>query len=79
VSFGGASASQVEILGPTRLSAVAPPHAPGVVDVSVHAADGSNGRLLGAFTYVEAAPDGPCGSGGEDCPDRTPRVVRPRR
>jgi photosystem II stability/assembly factor-like uncharacterized protein len=79
VSFGGAPASQMEVLGPTRLSAVAPPHAPGVVDVAVRAADGSSGRLLAAFTYVEAAPDGPCGSGGEDCPDRNPRVLRPRR
>ena len=79
VRFGGEPASAVEVLGPTLLSTVAPPHAPGIVEISVANTDGSSGRLLDAFTYLEGVPRAPCGS-GSDCPNR-PRthVVRPRR
>ncbi len=79
VLFGGASTGDVQVLSPTLLSATAPPHAAGVVDIVVENTDGSSGRLLAAFTYLEAAPLGPCGEGGADCPERHPRAVPPRQ
>jgi uncharacterized protein (TIGR03382 family) len=53
VSFGGADAS-VTPTPPSNLSAVAPPHPPGVVDVVITNPDGQQLRLPAIFTYYSA-------------------------
>src|SRR5678815_6159501 len=68
--FGGVEATALQRIGPTLVSVVAPPHAAGPVEVSVENPDGSSGRLLGAFTYLQsAAPRNLCPD-GSDCPSR---------
>lgn len=75
VLVGGVPASNVEVLAPTSLTAITLPHAAGPVDVVVQNSDGSTGWLLSAFTFVDGTQGGPCGNGGPDCPNSSPRVI----
>ena len=52
VSFGGAAATGVTVSGTASISAVAPAHAAGLVDVVVTNPDGNSGTGNGAYTYV---------------------------
>ena len=56
VSFGGTAASGVVVSSATSITATAPAHAAGGVDVVVTNTDGQNGRLSGGFTYNAPAP-----------------------
>lgn len=49
--FGGVSASNVVVSGSTRVTANAPAHAAGAVDVVVRNPDGQTATLSGGFTY----------------------------
>jgi ABC-type nitrate/sulfonate/bicarbonate transport system substrate-binding protein len=51
VTFGGVAATNVTIVNPVTLIAVAPAHAAGAVDVVVHIG-GNTGTKSGGFTYV---------------------------
>lgn len=55
VTFDGVAASQVTLVSPTELDAVAPAHAPGAVDVVV-SVEGATATLAGGYTYVRGAP-----------------------
>jgi hypothetical protein len=66
VSFG-ALAAEVQVQNPSTLTAVAPPQAPGVVDVTVSNPAAPPATKAGAFTYVPFSPVAP--------PHPTPRVV----
>ena len=59
VSLGGTAASSVVVASGTSITAVAPPHAAGAVDVVVTNADGQSARLNGGFTYTAPAPPPP--------------------
>jgi hypothetical protein len=68
-SFGGAAASNVAVSRSTRLTAVAPAHAVGTVNVVVTNPDGQSATLPGAFTYCNASlptasNNGPICTGG---------------
>ncbi|HJT66463.1 MAG TPA: proprotein convertase P-domain-containing protein [Pyrinomonadaceae bacterium] len=52
VRFGGVSATNVEVLSSTTISATTPAHAAGAVDVSVTNPNGQNGTLNNGFTYA---------------------------
>ncbi|MBZ5647086.1 MAG: IPT/TIG domain-containing protein [Acidobacteriia bacterium] len=52
VSFGGVAATQVNFVSSSQISAVAPNHAAGAVDVVVTNADGQVITLPAAFSYV---------------------------
>ncbi len=57
VTFGGVAATNVTVASATSLTAVAPAHAAGAVDVVVRNADGQTGSLPGGYTYdVAPAP-----------------------
>jgi hypothetical protein len=51
VTFGGSPASNVLWLSTTSISCSPPPHAAGVVDVTVTNPDGSSATGIGAYTY----------------------------
>lgn len=53
VLFGSTPATGVTVMSGTRLSAIAPVNAAGVVDLTVVNADGQSAQLLRAFTYVD--------------------------
>jgi uncharacterized repeat protein (TIGR01451 family) len=57
VSLGGAAATGVTVLSPTQLTAVTPPHAAGVVDVTVQTFGSSSSEsvLAGGYRYVDPA------------------------
>jgi len=52
VFFDGQASSNVVYLDPNRLEAMVPPHAEGIVDVSVNCYDVQD-QLVGAFTYYD--------------------------
>lgn len=55
VFFGGTRATDVKLINPAKIEAVAPPHPPGRVSVTVHQMDGSEpnaSTLADAFTYT---------------------------
>ena len=54
VSFGGVAASGVTVVDAGHLSATAPAHAVGVVDMEVSNPSGSRTTLSGGFTYEKA-------------------------
>jgi hypothetical protein len=56
VFVGGIAATNVRVLGATLLTATAPPHSAGLVDVRVTTPDGRGGTLPNAFTYVNGRP-----------------------
>ena len=51
VSIGGTSATGVSVQSSTQITATAPAHAAGSVNVVVSNTDGQTGTLLGGFTY----------------------------
>ena len=60
VRFGTATASAVTVTSPTSLTAVAPPHAPGTVTLTVTTASGTSATsAAGQFTYTTATPPQP--------------------
>ncbi len=52
VSLGGVDATDVTVINPSTLTATAPAHAAGVVDVAVFNRDGQSGVLARGFTYL---------------------------
>jgi hypothetical protein len=52
VRFGGAAATDVNVVSAATITCLTPPHAPGVVDVEVENPDGGTGSLPSAFAYV---------------------------
>jgi len=61
VHFGDTPASAFDVLSPTTITAIAPPHAPGVVDVTVANSGGKSlTSAASKFTYVDTeAPSTP--------------------
>src|SRR5947209_9103170 len=55
VSIGGLAASQVTVVDPSTITAVAPPHGPGAADVVV-TTGGQTVSLPGGFIYVSNEP-----------------------
>lgn len=51
VSFGGVSAASVVVASSGKITADAPPHAAGMVDVTVSNPDGGSATLVNGFTY----------------------------
>jgi phosphatidylinositol-3-phosphatase len=56
VTIGGAPATNINVISGTTLSAIAQPHAAGLVDVTVTNGDGQKAILMGAFNYLSGAP-----------------------
>lgn len=56
VSFGGATATSVNVAGSTTITATTPAHSSGSVGVTVTNTDGQSGTLANGFTYVVASP-----------------------
>lgn len=54
--FDGVACTSVVVSGTTQIGCVTPPHAPGVVSVSLKNADGQTAVLLNAFTYKYPPP-----------------------
>lgn len=52
VTFGGVAATAATVVSKTTVTATAPPHAAGSVDVEVVNADGQKGSLPGGYKYV---------------------------
>src|SRR5436190_976779 len=52
VSVGGAAATAVAVVNSTTITATTPPHAAGLVSVTVTNADVQSGTLANAFTYL---------------------------
>lgn len=77
VSFGGAPATEVAVLGSTALTARTPPHAAGVVDVSVTIPGGGTGAFGNGFRYeaLESANRSPVDLTQTHAPAR---IVPPR-
>ena len=60
VTFGSVAATSFEVLSPTLIRAVAPPHAAGTVDVAVsNSAGGSLPTAAGRYAYVAAGGSPP--------------------
>ncbi|MGH9173810.1 MAG: IPT/TIG domain-containing protein, partial [Vicinamibacterales bacterium] len=53
VTVGGSDATNVTVLTTTRLTAVVPAHASGVVNVVVTSSDGASATLINGFSYVD--------------------------
>ena len=56
VKFGGTPATNVSVVSATSITATAPAHATGTVDVVVTNADAKSGTLAQAFTYAVPGP-----------------------
>ncbi|HKT69833.1 MAG TPA: IPT/TIG domain-containing protein, partial [Terriglobales bacterium] len=56
VTFGGTTASNVNLVSGTSITATTPAHAAGAVTVTVTNTDGQSGTLPNAFTYVSPTP-----------------------
>lgn len=56
VKFGGTSATNVSVVSSTSITATAPAHASGKVDVVVTNSDSQSATLAESFTYVSALP-----------------------
>ena len=60
VKFGSVAAASFEILSPTLLTAVAPAHSPGTVDVAVNNSAGASlARAADRFTYIGPGSQSP--------------------
>lgn len=57
VLFGGAPATNVNVLGPSSISLRTPPGLPGSVSITVRNADGVIATLANGFTYSAGAPE----------------------
>ncbi len=64
VSFGGVAPTNVTIASNTTITATAPAHAPGPVDVTVRHPDGTVATLPGGFTFAPESAPAPRPSGG---------------
>ncbi len=56
VRFGTVASEAVTFVSSTALDAVAPPNAPGTVDVAVENVNGDSATMADAFTYTRGAP-----------------------
>jgi hypothetical protein len=56
VSFSGTAATNVAVVNSTSITATAPAHAAGTVNVAVANPDGQSGMLANAFTYATPGP-----------------------
>ncbi len=65
VKFDGIAATNVNVLSTTQLTAITPPHDPGLVPVSVTNPTGASSSLPNAFTYYFTPPD----ADGDGIPD----------
>jgi hypothetical protein len=71
VRFGDVAAPSFTVVSFSQISAVAPPHAEGIVDVTVSTASGTSSPTLAArYTYLPPPPTTP--------PTSTPPIVPPR-
>ncbi len=61
VKFGGASATNVNVVGSTSITATTPAHAAGAVDVVVKNTDNQTGTLSGGYTYTSSTGGGGIG------------------
>jgi hypothetical protein len=52
VSFGGTAATGVTVVNDSSITATAPPHTAGTVDVVVTNPDGESGKLAGGYAYA---------------------------
>jgi hypothetical protein len=77
VSFGDAEATSVSIAGPTTITAIAPAHGPGVVDVKIQTSEGREAVLENGYTYVETPNGGAGGGGGAATPAPTITNITP--
>ena len=59
VSFGGTAATNVIVVGSTSITAVAPAHAAGAVNVVVTNTDAQSGTLTNGYTYTTSTGGGP--------------------
>lgn len=66
VTFGGGPATTVKVVSPTRLTAITPPHAAGLVTVAVTTPSGTASRGT-AFKYVTPPPTTPSFLTGVSC------------
>lgn len=62
VNIGGVVASTVLFSSATKLTAVTPPHAPGLVDIEVTNPNKLKSILTGGFTYVPESPTAAAGN-----------------
>ena len=70
VTFDGVTASEIAVANAETITAIAPAHSAGPVDIAVTSVDGLKGTLTGGFTYSEppsADSGGPYG-GAEGAP-----------
>lgn len=71
VSFGGVTATSVNVANETTITATTPSHIAGVVDIVVTNPDGQSGTLAGGYEYIAAptvtsvAPNNGPTAGGE--------------
>jgi hypothetical protein len=63
VNIGGVAASAVVFSSAAKLTAVTPPHAPGIVDVEITNPNKLKSVLTGGFTYVPESAGGAAGAG----------------
>ena len=56
MSLGGTAASNVNVVGSTSITATAPAHAAGAVNVIVTNSDAQSGTLISGYTYRNPAP-----------------------
>lgn len=56
VTFGGDDATSTNVIGPSQMTAITPPHAAGSVNVTVMNPGGKSGTLPAGFGYGNAAP-----------------------
>lgn len=55
VTFGGATASNINVTGSTSISAITPAHPAGSVNVTVTNTDGGSGTAANAYTYTQSS------------------------
>jgi acid phosphatase len=56
VSFGGVAATNVTVVGSTTITATAPAHAAGAVNVTISNPNSQTGTLTNGFTYTTSSP-----------------------
>ncbi len=56
VSFGGAAATNVNVVSSSTITALTPSHSAGAVNVVVTNSDGQSGTLANGYTYVSSPP-----------------------
>lgn len=56
VTFGGAAATNINVISGTTITVTTPPHALGPINVVVTNPPGQSGTLVGGYTYTSGAP-----------------------